>query len=44
MQMVVMNTNKNTDSETGRDIPASETPEEHADNVWKENVSKWNVR
>ena len=38
--MVVMNTNMNTDTDTGRDIPGSETPEEHANTVWQNVVAK----
>jgi hypothetical protein len=38
--VVVMNTNMNTGTETGKDIPGSETPEEHADTFWKNVVAK----
>eukprot|EP00092_Neocalanus_flemingeri_P087826 GFUD01110896.1.p1 GENE.GFUD01110896.1~~GFUD01110896.1.p1 ORF type:complete len:372 (-),score=143.23 GFUD01110896.1:60-1175(-) len=38
--VVVMNTNMNTDTETGMDIPGSDTPEEHADTVWQSVVAK----
>jgi len=38
--VVVMNTNMNTETDTGRDIPGSETPEEHAETVWSEVIAK----
>ena len=35
-----MNTNMNTDTKTGKDIPGSETPEEHAETVWQKVISR----
>ena len=35
-----MNTNINTDTKTGKDIPGSETPEEHAETVWQKVISR----